>query len=73
MSVTDPVIAFDRFMEGIEISKYLKDIPKHVTGRLRYNPVNMLKTVLFAFANKGHYFLRELEDAVVSHIRIFHK
>ena len=62
LSVTDPVIAFDRFVEGIEISKYLKDIPKHVTGRLRYNPVNMLKTVLFAFADKGYCSLRELED-----------
>ena len=62
LSVTDPVIAFDQFMEGIEIDKYLKDIPKHVTGRIRYNPVNMLKTVLFAFADKGYCSLRELED-----------
>ena len=62
LSVSDPVIAYDRFMEGIEISKYLKDIPKHVTGRIRYNPVNMLKTVLFAFADKGYCSLRELED-----------
>ena len=60
LSVTDPVIAFDQFMEGIEIDKYLKDIPKHVTGRIRYNPVNMLKTVLFAFADKGYCSLREL-------------
>ena len=62
LSVSDPVIAYDRFMEGIEISKYLKDIPEHVTGRIRYNPVNMLKTVLFAFADKGYCSLRELED-----------
>ena len=69
MSVTDPVIAFDRFMEGIEISKYLKDIPKHVTGRLRYNPVNMLKAVLFAFADKGYCSLRELEDNCKVNVR----
>jgi len=49
-------------MEGIEISKYLKTIPKHITGRIRYNPVDMLKTVLFAFADKGYCSLRELED-----------
>ena len=53
---------FDQFMEGIEISKYLTDIPKHITGRIRYNPVDMLKTVLFAFADKGYCSLRELED-----------
>ena len=31
LSVSDPVIAYDRFMEEIEISKYLKDIPEHVS------------------------------------------
>ena len=62
LQITDPVIVFDQFMEGIEISKYLTDIPKHITGRIRYNPVDMLKTVLFAFADKGYCSLRELED-----------
>ena len=39
-------------MEGIDISKYLTDVLKNCTGRSRYNPVDMLKTVLFAFATK---------------------
>ena len=34
LSVSDPVIAYDRFVEGTEINKYLKDIPEHVTGRI---------------------------------------
>ena len=53
LSVTDPVMVFGRFMEGIEVSKYLTDVLKHWRGRSRYNPVDMLKTVLFAFADKG--------------------
>ena len=69
LSVSDPVLAFDRFMEGIELSKYLKGIPKHCTGRNRYNPVDMLKTVLFAFADKGYCSLRELEDNCKVNIR----
>ena len=69
LSITDPVIAFDQFMEGIEISKYLKAIPKHITGRNRYNPVDMLKTVLFAFAEKGYSSLRELEDNCKVNVR----
>ena len=69
LPITDPVIAFDQFMEGIEISKYLKNIPEHVTGRIRYNPVDMLKTVLFAFADKGYCSLRELEDNCKVNIR----
>ena len=56
-------------MEGLEISKYLKNIPEHVTGRIRYNPVDMLKTVLFAFADKGYCSLRELEDNCKVNVR----
>lgn len=62
LPITDPAITFDQFMEGIDINKYLKKVPKHITGRIRYNPVDMLKTVLFAFADKGYCSLRELED-----------
>ena len=69
LPISDPVIAFEQFMEGIEISKYLKKIPKHITGRIRYNPVDMLKTVLFAFADKGYCSLRELEDNCKVNIR----
>ena len=49
-------------MEGIDLSKYLKNIPDYITGRNRYNPVDMLKTVLFAFADNGYCSLRKLED-----------
>ena len=49
-------------MGGIDLNKYLQDIPEYTTGRLRYNPVNMLKTVLFGFMTNGYCSLRELED-----------
>lgn len=61
-SISDPVLAFDRFMEEIDLNKYLKNIPEYITGRNRYNPVDMLKTVLFAFADNGYCSLRKLED-----------
>ena len=69
LPITDPVIAFDQFMEGIEIEKYLKDIPEHETGRIRYNPVDMLKTVLFGFMEEGYCSLRELEDKCKVNVR----
>ena len=53
LDICDPVLTFDRFMGGIELEKYLKNIPQHYTGRLRYDPVSMLKTVLFGFMAKG--------------------
>ena len=49
LDICDPVLTFDRFMGEIELEKYLKNIPQHYTGRLRYDPVSMLKTVLFGF------------------------
>ncbi|MGM9978224.1 MAG: IS1182 family transposase [Clostridium sp.] len=62
LDICDPVLVFDEFMEGIDLSKYLKEIPEHKTGRIRYNPVNMLKTVIFGFMSQGYISLRDLED-----------
>ena len=62
LSILDPVFTFDRFMEGIDLNKYLNNVPRHITGRLRYNPVRMMKTVLFGFMDRGYISLRELED-----------
>ena len=38
LDICDPVLVFDRFMEEIDLEKYLKNIPRHITGRFRYNP-----------------------------------
>ena len=62
LDICDPVLTFDRLMGGIDLEKYLKNIQKHYTGRLRYNPVSMLKTVLFGFMTNGYISLRGLED-----------
>ena len=37
LDIYDPVLTFDRFMGEIELEKYLKNIPQHYTGRLRYD------------------------------------
>ena len=62
LDLLDPVLIFDRFMERINLNKYRRTMPKHLTGRIRYNPVNMLKTVLFGFMTNGYCSLRERED-----------
>ena len=61
LEISDPVITFDHIMEEIEIKKYLKSTAT-IVGRKGYNPVNMLKTILFGFMDKGYISLRELED-----------
>ena len=70
LDICDPVLTFDRFMGGIELEKYLKNIPQHDTGRLRYDPVSMLKTVLFGFMANGYISLRELEDQCKVNLRL---
>lgn len=72
LDLCDPVLTFDEFMEGIDLKKYLKALPQHDTGRIRYNPVNMLKTVLFGFMTNGYMSLRELEDSCRVNIRFMY-
>lgn len=72
LDICDPVLTFDKFMEGIDLAKYLDKLPAHETGRVRYNPVNMLKAVLFGFMTQGYMSLRELEDNCRVNIRFMY-
>ena len=69
LNISDPVLVFERFMEEIDIEKYLRDIPEHVMGRVRYDPASMLKTVLFGFMEDGDISLRRLEEKCTVNIR----
>ena len=68
INISDPVLVFDHIMEEIEITKYLKTVAYRV-GRKGYNSINMLKTILFGFMDKGYISLRELEDECKVNIR----
>ena len=72
LDICDPVLVFDRFMEEIDLEKYLNQIPAHVAGRIRYNPASMLKTVLFGFMPYGYISLRELEDNCKVNLRFMY-
>ena len=61
LNICDPVVVFDEIMKGINIEKYLRPIENRI-GRPRYNPVRILKTILFGFMDGGYASLRELED-----------
>ena len=68
LEISDSVITFDHIMEEIEITRYLKSTTT-TAGRKGYNSVNMLKTILFGFMDKGYISLRELEDECKVNIR----
>jgi transposase len=69
LEICDPVLAFDRIMEEIGIEQYLKPEKRARTGRPRYNRVNMLKTILYGFEERGYVSLRELEDQCKVNLR----
>ncbi len=72
LDICDPVFTFDQIMEEVDLNKYLSCIPEHQTGRIRYNPVDMLKTVLFGFVTNGYMSLRELEDQCKVNLRFMY-
>jgi len=58
----DPVLVYDRLMEEAELTQYVRMEMGRRPGRPGYNPVNMLKTILFGFMDEGRISLRDLED-----------
>ena len=68
IDLCDRVVVFDNIMEEMHIEQYLK-VDTAKTGRPRYNPVDMLKTILFGFMDGGYASLRELEDRCKSNLR----
>lgn len=69
IKVDDPVYTFDRVMKGVNLKKYLVSSRKDRRGRTGYNPITMLKVVLFAFQLKGYASTREIEDLCYNDIR----
>ena len=77
LDITDPVFTFDRCMEEIDLRKYLSKLPAYELGRIRYNPVNMLKTVLFGFMDEiikgtGQVFKNTLFETYFPHAKNAH-
>ncbi|MBR3241800.1 MAG: IS1182 family transposase [Parasporobacterium sp.] len=62
LDLRDPVKQFDRLMEEAEIEQYVRAEMGRRPGRPGYNPVNMLKTILFGYMDEGSVSLRKLED-----------
>ncbi|WP_432748855.1 transposase [Pectinatus frisingensis] len=72
LDICDPVLVFDRFMEEIDLEKYLRNIPSHLTTHIRYNPTSILKTILFGFMTNGYISLLELEDCCKVNLRFMY-
>ncbi len=69
ISIDDPVYTFDEVMKGIDLNKYLVTDKSDNRGRKGYNPINLLKVVLFGFQLHGNISTREIADLCRNDIR----
>ncbi len=69
ISFDDPIYAFDEVMRGCNLEKYLKIDKNDNRGRIGFNPVTMLKVVLFGYMLNGYISTRKLERLCVNDIR----
>ena len=71
LDVLDPVFVIDDLFLKEDMTKYLKK-SEYKCGRKRYNSIDLLKTVLFGFMDKGYITLRGLEENCKVNIRYMH-
>ena len=57
IEISDPVYTFCEVMDHIDLRKYLA-VKESKTGRKRYDPVILLKVILFAFMERGYVSVR---------------
>ncbi len=69
IDIDDPVYTFDDSRKGIDLKKYLVTNKSDNRGRKGYNPVNLLKVILFGFQLHGYVSTRELEGYCRNDIR----
>lgn len=65
----DPVYTFEEIINNVNLNKYIKKEKNDNRGRKGYNPLSLLKVILFAFQLKGYASTREIEDLCYNDIR----
>lgn len=68
IDINDPVYTFCEVVDHIDLRKYLA-VEESRTGRPRYDPLTLLKVILFAFMERGYPSLREIEKLCKTDIR----
>ena len=68
IDISDPVYSFSEIMDSIDFTSHFA-LKESKTGRPRYNPVVMLKILLFSFMENGYLSLRGIEKSCKTDIR----
>ena len=68
IDISDPVYSFSEIVDSIDFTSYFA-VEESKTGRPRYNPIIMLKIILFSFMENGYLSLRNMEKSCKTDIR----
>ena len=68
IEISDPIYTFNEIMEQIDLRKYFVGEGSKM-GRPRFDPIKLLKIILFAFMENGYASLRNIEKLCKTDIR----
>lgn len=68
IEISDPIYTFNEIMEQIDLQKYFVEKGNKM-GRPRFDPVKLLKIILFAFMVNGYESVRNIENLCKTDIR----
>ena len=64
LDICDPVLTFDRFMEEIDLEKYLKSIPKTLYGKIKIQPGQHAENSIIRIYDKWLHFITRAGGSV---------
>ena len=69
IEISDPVYTFNEVMERIDLNKYIAEEKGCNAGRPKYDPIKLLKVILFAFMEYGYCSVRVIQKLCKTDIR----
>ena len=69
IEISDPVYTFNEVMEHIDLNKYIAEEKGCNAGRPKYDPIKLLKVILFAFMEYGYCSVRVIQKLCKTDIR----
>ena len=69
IDISDPVFTFREVLDSIDLSSFISRSESKGPGRPKYDPVKLLRVVLFSFMENGYLSLRNIEKACRNDLR----
>lgn len=69
IEISDPVYTFSEVMDHVDLKKYIAEEKGCSAGRPKYDPIKLLKVILFAFMENGYCSVRMIQKRCKTDIR----